>query len=121
MTKTRLTGCGRRSPRQTAPTMISPIKPRNIWTISAKTTATEAVRTAELKSFGYDPAQIEAQPFSGESLFGDPVQGRNIVLTIPGRRDDRQIIVGAHYDGTGIGDNGSGVALLLVERADAAD
>ena len=77
--------------------------------------------TAELMSFGYDPAQIEAQPFSGESLFGDPVQGQNIVLTIPGQCDEKQIIVGAHYDGTGIGDNGSGVALLLVERADAAD
>ena len=72
---------------------------------------------AELAACGYDPAQIEAQSFSGEDMFGDPVQGRNIVLTIPGRRDAGQIIVGAHYDGTGIGDNGSGVALLLATAA----
>ncbi len=72
---------------------------------------------AELAAFGYDPAQIEAQPFSGQSLYGDPVQGRNIVLTIPGKREAGQIIAGAHYDGTGVGDNGSGVALLLAAAA----
>ncbi len=75
---------------------------------------------AELEASGYAPAQIEAQLFSGEDMFGDPVQGRNIVLTVPGKRDEGQIIVGAHYDGTGIGDNGSGVALLLATAAGLA-
>lgn len=75
---------------------------------------------SELEASGYAPAQIEAQPFTGEDMFGDPVQGRNIVLTVPGERDDEQIIVGAHYDGSGIGDNGSGVALLLATAAGLA-
>lgn len=35
------------------------------------------------------------------------------MLTIPGKRDGGQIIAGAHYDGSGVGDNDSGVALLL--------
>ena len=35
------------------------------------------------------------------------------MLTIRGKRDGGQIIAGAHYDGSGIGDNDSGVALLL--------
>lgn len=37
---------------------------------------------------------------------------QNIVVTKKGK-SDQQIIVGAHYDGTGTGDNGSGVALAL--------
>ncbi|MBQ6734333.1 MAG: M20/M25/M40 family metallo-hydrolase [Lachnospiraceae bacterium] len=37
----------------------------------------------------------------------------NIELTVPGKDPSRQIIVGAHYDGTGAGDNASGVGLLL--------
>lgn len=36
----------------------------------------------------------------------------NIVLKKQGK-SDKQIIVGAHYDGTGTGDNGSGIALAL--------
>ena len=67
---------------------------------------------AELTACGYAPEQIEEQTFSGESMFGDPVHGRNLILTIPGKQE-RQIIAGAHFDGSGIGDNGSGVALLL--------
>ena len=74
----------------------------------------------ELISCGYDPTQIEEQAFSGESMFGDPVQGRNIILTVPGQLQD-QIIVGAHYDGSGLGDNGSGVALLMAAAAGLVD
>ena len=37
----------------------------------------------------------------------------NIVCHIPGARSDKRIVLGAHYDGDGVGDNGSGVALLL--------
>lgn len=36
----------------------------------------------------------------------------NIIIKKQGK-SDKQIIVGAHYDGTGTGDNGSGVALAL--------
>lgn len=36
----------------------------------------------------------------------------NIIITKQGK-SEKQIIVGAHYDGTGTGDNGSGVALAL--------
>lgn len=36
----------------------------------------------------------------------------NIVVKKQGK-SDKQIIVGAHYDGTGTGDNGSGIALTL--------
>ncbi len=85
--------------------------------------AREAFRdwlTAELAACGYDPARIGAQSFSGEDMFGDPAQGKNIVLTVPGKRDGR-IIVGAHYDGDGVGDNGSGVALLLATAAGLVD
>lgn len=40
------------------------------------------------------------------------VTSQNIVVTKQGK-SDKQIIVGMHYDGTGTGDNGSGVALGL--------
>lgn len=40
------------------------------------------------------------------------VTSQNIVVTKEGKTD-KQIIVGMHYDGTGTGDNGSGVALGL--------
>ncbi len=36
----------------------------------------------------------------------------NIIITKKGKTN-KQIIVGAHYDGTGTGDNGSGIALAL--------
>ena len=36
----------------------------------------------------------------------------NIIITKPGK-SQKQIIVGAHYDGDGTGDNGSGIALAL--------
>ena len=72
---------------------------------------------SELKACGYTDSQIEEQPFESENLFaGDTVQGRNIIVTLPGQREG-QLIVGAHYDGTGLGDNGSGTALLLAAAA----
>lgn len=40
------------------------------------------------------------------------VVSENIILTKKGKTD-KQIIVGMHYDGTGTGDNGSGIALGL--------
>lgn len=40
------------------------------------------------------------------------VTSDNIIVTKQGK-SDKQIIVGAHYDGDGTGDNGSGIALAL--------
>ena len=40
------------------------------------------------------------------------ITSQNIVIKKQGK-SDKQIIVGAHYDGTGTGDNGSGIALAL--------
>ncbi len=72
---------------------------------------------AELENCGYASSQIEEQSFNEETVWEETVTGRNIILTVPGKRADRQIIAGAHYDGTGIGDNGSGTALLLATAA----
>lgn len=41
------------------------------------------------------------------------ITGTNIVVTKKGKTD-KQIIVGAHYDGAGTGDNGSGISLGLI-------
>ena len=41
------------------------------------------------------------------------ITGTNIVATKKGK-SDKQIIVGAHYDGDGTGDNGSGISLGLI-------
>ena len=76
---------------------------------------------AEMKACGYGDAQIREQPFEGTNLYtGEPVRGRNVIVTIPGRGDG-QIIAGAHYDGNGLGDNGSGTALLMAAAAGLAD
>lgn len=75
----------------------------------------------ELKACGYADSQIEEQPFEGENFFtGNTDQGRNIIVTLPGQSEG-QIIVGAHFDGTGVGDNASGTALLLATAAGLAD
>ncbi|MBE6028333.1 MAG: M28 family peptidase [Clostridiales bacterium] len=66
---------------------------------------------SELKKAGYSDDQISLQDFSGEWLGG--LTGTNIILTIEGEDPSKQIIVGGHYDGDGVGDNGSGTALLL--------
>ena len=68
---------------------------------------------SELRAAGYADGQIEEQRFRGDSMLGGEVSGRNIVLTVPGSDESLRIVVGAHYDGTGVGDNGSGTALLL--------
>lgn len=67
----------------------------------------------QLYDAGYISEQVEEQSFEGTNMYGDVMPGRNIILTVPGVDDAYQIIVGAHYDGDGLGSNGSGVALLL--------
>jgi hypothetical protein len=72
---------------------------------------------AELTSAGYSSDQIAVEDFDFENEDGDVSAAQNIVVTLPGQTD-RQIIVGAHYDGTGAGDNGSGTALLMETACD---
>lgn len=62
----------------------------------------------ELKEAGYTDKEILIDDFE---LYDH--RSKNIVVTVEGKNPNKQIIVGAHYDGTGVGDNGSGVALLL--------
>lgn len=62
----------------------------------------------ELIKAGYDRSQITEQKIKTVGI----VTGRNIVVSVDGK-SSKQVIVGAHYDGDGIGDNGSGLALLL--------
>ncbi len=67
---------------------------------------------AELEAAGYDPDQIAVEDFEFEDEEENEYTSQNIIATLPGQ-SEIQIIVGAHYDGTGAGDNGSGIALLL--------
>lgn len=60
---------------------------------------------------GYSQDDVTLQDFNF-SRRGTQYTSQNIVVTKVGQHDG-QIIVGAHYDGTGTGDNGSGVALAL--------
>ena len=61
---------------------------------------------AELQHAGYKEDQISLQEIKGKG-------GENIILEIQGSDTEHCIIAGAHYDGDGVGDNASGVALLL--------
>jgi hypothetical protein len=67
---------------------------------------------SELKVRGYSGDQIRMQDFSFRPDGGKSRTSQNIIATLPGL-SPTQIIIGAHYDGTGAGDNGSGVALLM--------
>lgn len=60
----------------------------------------------ELKEAGYKDDQITILPIEGRS-------GKNIELKVEGEDTSKCIIIGAHFDGDGIGDNASGTALLL--------
>ncbi len=68
---------------------------------------------SELKNAGYKDQDINysTQGVSTSSYGNITIQ--NIVLSVAGKDTNKQVIVGAHYDGDGTGDNGSGVALLL--------
>jgi len=69
----------------------------------------------ELKNAGYGSKQISVEHFK-EDL--GSIEGDNIILTVKGEDPSRQIIAGAHYDGDGVGDNGSGTALLLANAVE---
>ena len=68
----------------------------------------------ELKNAGYTETQIKEDTF--DASYGDySATGTNIVVTLGDESVSKQIIIGAHYDGDGVGDNASGVALLLAQ------
>ncbi|MGF2054725.1 M28 family metallopeptidase [Vagococcus fluvialis] len=68
----------------------------------------------ELTDKGVPAEKIEEQEFKKYSGEGDDkFDGKNLIVTLPGKDTKKQIIVGAHYDGTGYGDNGSGTAFML--------
>ena len=69
---------------------------------------------ASLKDAGVSDEQIQKQRFeqTDQSATYDCT---NIIVTLEGNENAKQILVGAHYDGNGCGDNGSGIALLLAE------
>lgn len=71
---------------------------------------------SELLNAGYDDAQIEEQ--KGKCDYGNI---NNIILSVDGIDTSKTIIVGAHYDGDGCGDNGSGTALLLATAVNLAN
>ena len=62
----------------------------------------------ELIKAGYGHDQVERIPVELGMLYGE-----NIVLSVKGKDSSKQIVVGAHYDSNGVGDNMSGVALVL--------
>lgn len=80
---------------------------RGINPLTSKKAEMRKYIISELKKAGYEDKQIE-KTYAGPG-------GKNIVLTVEGKDTSKQIIVGAHYDGDGDGDNISGTALLLAE------
>lgn len=84
-------------------------------TAGAENTHAKAMKwiQTELKKAGYSDGQIQLQSFTAPGDDGTKYSGANVVLSIPGKRHDHLVIAGAHYDGDGCGDNGSGIALLL--------
>ena len=72
---------------------------------------------SELKAAGYTDDQIVREEFSADWLG----TGHNIILTVEGEDPSGQIIAGAHLDGAGVGDNGSGTALLLANAVSMHD
>lgn len=62
---------------------------------------------SELKKAGYDDSQINSEKNTGYP------EVQNVIVNLAGKNHDKKLVVGAHYDGDGVGDNGSGLALLL--------
>lgn len=67
--------------------------------------------------YGEDDIKFQDVTFTRR---GTEYTSPNIVIKKQGK-SEKQIIVGAHYDGTGTGDNGSGVALALTTAEKIAD
>ena len=65
---------------------------------------------------GYNESSLTEQSFVYNGM-----TVTNLILTVYGKDLSRQIIAGAHYDGEGVGDNGSGFALLLATACEFTD
>lgn len=67
-----------------------------------------------VRAAGVADSQIQQQAFRNYYTgFGEKYSGINMIVTLSGESERKQIVVGTHYDGTGFGDNGSGVAFML--------
>ncbi|MEW7867256.1 M28 family metallopeptidase [Aeromonas diversa] len=90
--------------------------------IGARLTGSEGEKRAanwladKLTGWGYD---VTRQPFTYQDKKGATMNSENLSVVIPGK-SDRIIVVGAHYDSTGVSkgsegatDNGAGVTALL--------
>lgn len=69
----------------------------------------------QLKMAGIKDSQVELQKFNTNTFKNVEFTCTNIVVTQKGKSNEKQVVVGAHYDGEGCGDNGSGIALLLAQ------
>jgi acetylornithine deacetylase/succinyl-diaminopimelate desuccinylase-like protein len=93
---------------------------------SAEEAAAADYIAAAFEDWGY-AVEIQAfetvAPAEEEDAEGEPVTSRNVIATLAG--DDEMIVVGAHMDsvtdGTGAGDNASGVAAMLAAAEALAD
>ena len=68
---------------------------------------------SELKNAGYTDEDITCEVESVTTPWGMTIPVQNIIVKVTGADPAKQIIIGAHYDGDGVGDNASGAALLL--------
>lgn len=84
------------------------------FTTYAKKDGLSAVKSYETdgKFYNYIYEEYKFVEAADGAYVKADVISENIVVTKQGKTD-QQIIVGAHYDGTGTGDNGSGIALAL--------
>lgn len=83
---------------------------------SKKIDACQSWIAEKLTDAGYEEGAITFQELNGPMN----KKMRNIICHKEGKSDKR-IIVGAHYDGDGISDNGSGMVLLLYEACKLVD
>ncbi len=81
---------------------------------------------AAFADWGYEVEIQEFEtvaPAEEEDAEGEAVTSRNVIATLPG--DEEMVVVGAHMDsvtdGTGAGDNASGVAAMLAAAEALAD
>lgn len=91
--------------------------PQRSSTDEAQSAAIQDWIVAQLEEAGCAPDWIDESHFMFQAVFAEDFLSENIVATLPGETA-RQVIIGAHYDGAGMGDNGSGVALLLETARD---
>lgn len=78
----------------------------------SKTNPLKAAKSFSTDGKFYSRAGWKYQEDENGNYIKATIVSENIIVTKPGKTDE-QIIIGMHYDGTGTGDNGSGIALGL--------